>query len=57
VERAQRALNLRGYPDNPVGEIRLTNVDFQQTAQPSIVENVANLVLTNVYENGAPMSV
>jgi polygalacturonase len=57
VAQAQRALNLRGYPDDPVGSIRLSNVDFQQTAQPSIVENVAGLVLDNVYENGAPMSV
>ena len=57
VERAQRALNLRGYPDDPVGEIRLSNVDFQHTNQPSIVENVAGLVLDNVFENGAPMSV
>jgi polygalacturonase len=57
VERAQRALNLRGYPDNPVGEVRLTGVDFQHTTQPSIMENVANLVLTDVYENGSPMRV
>jgi polygalacturonase len=56
VARAQRALNLRGYPDDPVGGVQLSNVDFGQTAQPSIVENVAGLVLTDVYENGAPMS-
>jgi hypothetical protein len=57
VAEAGRALNLRGYPDNPVGAIHLTNVDFQRTASPSIVENVSGLVLTNVYENGAPMQV
>jgi polygalacturonase len=57
VAQAQRALNLRGYPDDPVGAIRLSNVDFQHTNQPSVVENVAGLVLDDVYENGAPMSV
>ena len=57
VTQAQRALNLRGYPDDPVGSIRLSNVDFARTAQPSVVENVAGLVLDHVYENGAPMSV
>ncbi|TDV55007.1 glycoside hydrolase family 28 protein [Actinophytocola oryzae] len=57
VEHAQRALNLRGYPEDPVGEVRLSNVDFRQTAAPSVVENVTGLVLDDVYENGAPMSV
>jgi hypothetical protein len=57
VAQAGRALNLRGYPDDPVGAIRLTRVDFRHTAQPSVVENVSGLVLTDVYENGAPMVV
>jgi len=57
VAQAGRALNLRGYPDDPVGAIHLTNVDFVRTAQPSIVENVSGLTLTDVYENGAPMTV
>ena len=56
VAQAGRALNVRGYPDDPIGEIRLTNVDFQHTTQPSVVENVTNLVLDNVLENGAPMT-
>jgi polygalacturonase len=57
VAQAGRALNLRGYPDDPVGTIALTNVTFEHTAQPSVVENVSDLVLTDVYENGAPMEV
>ncbi len=57
VARAGRALNLRGYPDDPVGAVNLTSVDFARTTQPSIVENVSGLVLTDVYENGAPMKV
>jgi hypothetical protein len=50
------ALNPRDYPDDPIGEIRLSNVDFQHTSQPSVVENVASLVLDRVLENGEPMS-
>ncbi|GAB1516072.1 glycoside hydrolase family 28 protein [Actinophytocola sp. KF-1] len=57
VAQAGRALNLRGYPDDPVGAVALTNVDFQRTTQPSIVENVSGLALTDVFENGAPMRV
>jgi polygalacturonase len=57
VAQAQRALNLRGYPDTPVHDVRLSSVDFQRTGQPSVVENVDGLVLTDVYENGAPMVV
>jgi polygalacturonase len=56
VAQAQRALNLRGYPDDPVGGIRLSNVDFRHTTQPSVVENVTSLVLDRVLENGEPMS-
>jgi polygalacturonase len=55
VEQAQRALSLRGYPDNPVHDIRLTNVDFRHTELPVIVEEVDGLVLREVYENGAPL--
>lgn len=57
VSQAQRALALRGYPDTPVRDVHLSDVDFQRTAQPSVVENVTGLVLTDVYENGVPMSV
>ena len=48
--------NARGYPDDPIGDLRLTNVDFQRTTQPSVVENVRNLVLDDVLENGVPMT-
>lgn len=57
VGQAQRALALRGYPDVPVRDVRLTTVDFRSTASPSVVENVTGLVLENVYENGQPMVV
>jgi polygalacturonase len=55
VGQARQALALRGYPDTPVHGVQLSNVDFRQTAMPSLVENVDDFVLTNVFENGAPM--
>jgi hypothetical protein len=55
VDHAQRALALRGYPDDPVHDVRLTHVDFRQTVLPDLVENVDGLVLRDVRENGQPL--
>ncbi|MFL6144264.1 MAG: glycoside hydrolase family 28 protein [Labedaea sp.] len=55
VDHAQRALALRGYPDDPVHDVRLTQVDFRHTDAPSVVENVDGLVLHQVTENGQPV--
>ena len=52
VETAQRALALRGYPDDPVHDVRLTHADFRRTALPDVIENVDGLVLRDVHENG-----
>ncbi|HEV2783813.1 MAG TPA: glycoside hydrolase family 28 protein, partial [Actinophytocola sp.] len=52
VETADRALNLRGYPDDPVRDIRLTHVNFQHANQPDIIEDVDGLLLRDVWENG-----
>jgi polygalacturonase len=57
VRTANRALNLRGYADDHIRGITLTNVDFGTTARPSVVEYVDDLVLDNVLENGADMVV
>jgi polygalacturonase len=56
VDHAQRALALRGYPDAPVRDVTLSNVDFRRTEVASVVENVEGLVLREVYENGVPMT-
>lgn len=52
VETAQRAMALRGYPDDPVRDVRLSHVDFRRTALPDVIENVDGLVLRDVRENG-----
>ncbi|GAB2928859.1 glycoside hydrolase family 28 protein [Nonomuraea fastidiosa] len=57
VGTAERALNLRGYPDAPIRDVTLTDVDFGTTATPNVIENVENLVLKNVIANGEPMTV
>ncbi len=54
---AVRLKFIRSAADIEPGTIHLTNVNFERTTQPSIVENVSGLVLTDVYENGAPMEV
>ena len=55
VGTAQRALSLRGYPDDPVHDVALTRVAVAHTAQPDTIENVDGLVLTDVTENGVPV--
>jgi hypothetical protein len=57
VRTANRALNLRGYADDHIRGITLRGVDFGTTAQPSVVEYVDDLVLDDVFENGAEMDV
>ncbi|MFE9201230.1 glycosyl hydrolase family 28 protein [Micromonospora sp. NPDC007230] len=55
VGQAGRALNLRGYADDHITNVTLTNVDFGTTGKPGVVEYVDNLVLRNVVENGQPL--
>jgi hypothetical protein len=57
VTSAQRALNLRGYPEDHIHGVTLTDVDFGTTAKPSVVQDVDDLVLRNVTENGGPLVV
>ena len=56
VGTAKQGLNLRGYPDDHIKGIRLTDVDFGTTSAPDVVEYVDGLVLENVTENGAPLT-
>ncbi|MCW3840760.1 glycoside hydrolase family 28 protein [Micromonospora yasonensis] len=55
VRSAARGLNLRGYADDHINGVTLTDVDFGTTSKPDVVEYVDNLVLRNVIENGAPL--
>ncbi|MFU8851801.1 glycoside hydrolase family 28 protein [Micromonospora sp. SL1-18] len=55
VRQAGRSLNLRGYADDHITGVKLTNVDFGTTGKPGVVEYVDNFVLRNVLENGEPL--
>ena len=49
------ALNLRGFPDAPIVDVRLTDYRFHDVAKGSVVENVRRLQLDRVSVNGKPV--
>jgi len=55
VRTATRALNLRGYADDHIRGITLTDIDFGTTSKPNVVEYVDDLILDNVIQNGEPL--
>lgn len=57
VRSARQSLNLRGYSDDHIRGVQLTDVDFGSTSMPPTVEHVDGLVLDNVTENGQPLEI
>ena len=57
VVSAKQSLNLRGYPEDHIRNVRLTDVDFGHTSAPPTVEYVDGLVLDHVTENGQPLQI
>lgn len=51
-ERSDYGLLLRGYPHAPVTDVRLIDCRFENVAQADVLENVADITLTNVSVNG-----
>lgn len=51
-KKAKYALNVRGFPNAPVRNVRLENCQFENVAQPNVVENVEGLALAGVTING-----
>ena len=51
--KSQYALYLRGFPRAVIHDVRLTDCTFQRVAKPDVIENVKDLVLTNVKVNGS----
>jgi polygalacturonase len=51
--KSKQALNLQGYADAPIQNIRLEHCTFEHTDKPNIVENVKGLVLEHVKINGS----
>ena len=52
-ERTKYPLYLRGYEHAPISDIRLIDCRFENAAEDSVIENVENLVLEDVYINGS----
>jgi hypothetical protein len=53
--KSKYALYLRGFPDAPITDVKLTNCQFHNVAQPSVTENVRGLVLDRVTVNEKPV--
>lgn len=50
--KSKYALDVQGFKNAPIYDLRLENCTFDQVENPSIVKNVENLVLENVRLNG-----
>lgn len=54
--KAKRAFDFKGYPDNVIEAVSVSNCVFDGVATPSVVENV-KLTVANVRVNGAAYSI
>lgn len=52
VRQAHRAVMLRGYPDAPIHDVSLSDIRFEHSARPEVVEHVRGLAIRNVRTNG-----
>ena len=50
--KSRYAMDLQGFPNAPITDVRLENCTFDNAAEPSIVKNVRGLELRNVRVNG-----
>jgi polygalacturonase len=50
--KSNYSLLLRGYPHAPISDVRLTDCVFDNVAKPDVLENVKDVVLSNVKVNG-----
>jgi polygalacturonase len=51
-QKSRNALSLRGYARSPVTSVRLKDCKFDNVAQPDVLENVKDVVFSNVTVNG-----
>ena len=51
MQRAERVLNLRGFPNAPIRDVTLVDCSFGNVDKPDIVEHVEGLSLRNVRVN------
>ena len=53
--KSNYALDLRGFPNAPITDVRLSECQFHNVAKGSIIENVRGLTLDRVSVNGKPV--
>ncbi|MBN1173298.1 MAG: glycoside hydrolase family 28 protein [Micromonosporaceae bacterium] len=53
VAHARQAVMLRGYPDAPIRDISLSDLRFERSDVPEVIEHVERLAIRNVRNNGA----
>ena len=53
--KSKYALYLKGFENAPISDIRLTDCQFNNVAQPSVTQNVRGLSLERVTVNGKPV--
>jgi polygalacturonase len=54
--KSRCALELRGLPASPIRGVRLADCNFENAAQPNVLENVAGLECVNVRIDGRPFT-
>lgn len=54
-QKSKRALNLRGYDNAPITNIRLAHCSFDNCAEENTIEHVDGLKIEDVKRNGQPM--
>ena len=53
--RCTDALNLRGYANSPIRDVRVIDCRFDHAQKPNVIEHVEGLQLRNVLINGKPL--
>jgi len=52
-KKSKYALQLRGFRNAPIRDLRLADCTFDNIAEPNIIEHVEGLTCANVKINGA----
>ena len=54
--KSRYALELRGLAASPIRDVHLAECNFENAAQPNVLENVTGLECVNVKINGQPFA-
>jgi hypothetical protein len=55
-QKSDYGLLLRGYARTPITNVRLQDCKFENVAKPDVLDNVKDIVFTNVSVNGKVMN-